>query len=416
MATTPFASLEWLIARRYLRSGRDHRFFSWISTLSIVGISIAVAALIVVLSVFDGFERELRQRFLMANAHILLFRHPGGIEDPSEWQRIVQRDFGHDIQGTSPFVQQETMARYNSTMHTVLVRGIVPQQRESVQTARPLVHPPEALDDLQRELDEATPPSPPGIILGAGLLSIMNAKVGDDIELVDPGEETDGTLKAFRIKGIYDSGLKHYDNKLVIMSLRTAQAFFELQDRVTGLEIGLKNPMESGKIAATMNDQYPLSVRDWQSFNQHLFDAMKEERVLIMIIVGLVGVVAAFNILTTLFIAVTLKQREISVLRALGARRGTILRIFLLQSGVSGALGAALGCLLAVAISWLLERYEFVNLPEIYLVARLPIAYVPSDYVGISVFALILSLLAGIYPAISAARVTPVAGLVTPVR
>jgi len=408
-------SVSSFIARRYLGTARENRFFSWIAFLSVVGIAIGVAAMIVVLSVINGFEAELRKRFLAANAHVLAFNYPGGLERPDNWAQRFKSDFGDDIVATSPFAHNETMIRKDSLMHSVLVRGIVPATRDKVQSLRTIVEPENSLNILQDEVDASqagNPPSEvPAIILGKGLLSLLDARIGDTVRLVAPESESFSELRPFKVVGTYDSGLKHYDNRLGIVSLSTAQHFFKMKQRVTGIEIGLHRPKDSLGVAAKMSEKYTIQIKDWQSFNRQLFEAMNMERAVIAMIVFLVSGVAGFNILTTLFISVTQKQKSISILKAIGATNRQIQRLFLLQGLYVGVIGCIFGNVLALAISSILERYQFVDLPDLYLLATLPMAYDWRVYAWVTAAGLLIAVIAGVYPALVAARVVPTEGL-----
>ena len=408
-------SVSSFIARRYLGATRENRFFSWIALLSVVGIAIGVAAMIVVLSVINGFESELRKRFLAANAHILAFNYPGGLERPESWAEKFEKEFPDDIMATSPFVHNETMARKDSLMHSILVRGISPTSRDKVQSLRAIVEPMTSLDLLQAEIDSfaagAGQPAVPSVILGKGLLSLLDAKIGDTVRLVAPESESLSELIPFKVVGVYDSGLKHYDNKLGIVSLTTAQQFFKMKQRVTGIEIGLYKPRTSLDVAARMSEKYTIQIKDWQSFNRQLFEAMNMERAVIAIIVFLVSGVAGFNILTTLFISVTQKQKSISILKALGATNRQIQRLFVLQGLYVGIIGCLVGNVLALVISAVLERYQFVDLPDLYLLATLPISYDWRVYAWVTGAGMVIAILAGIYPALVASRVVPTEGL-----
>jgi lipoprotein-releasing system permease protein len=406
-------SLSTYVASRFMRAGRENRFFSWISILTIAGVAIGVAAMIVVWSVINGFETELRKRFLAANAHIMAYKFPYGIKNYESWAETITTDFKEEVRGVSPFVHYETMARSKSLMHAVLIRGISPISREKVQSLRSIVDPKEALDILQKEIDDpelGANKKEPALIVGVGLLSLLDAKIGDIIELVEPEKESFGEMKPFRIIGTYDSGLKHYDNKLGIMSLTTAQRFFKLDDRVIGLEVGLFKPWDSQKIAGEMANSYTLSIREWQSFNRPLFEAMQNERVIILIITGLVALVAGLNILTTIFVAVSQRQRDISIFKALGANNRQVLSMFVNQSILIGVLGCSIGVALAYGISKLLERYQFVDLPDLYLLARLPINYDIRVYGIVCAVSILIAVTAGIIPAWVASRVNPVEG------
>ena len=405
--------LSHFLAIRYMKAGQQNRFFSWITALSTLGIAIGVAALIVVLSVINGFEAELRKRFLPANAHIMAFRHPAGLSNPAEWARQINEDFSEEVKGIAPFVHYETMAKKSAIMHGVLIRGISPDAREKVQSIKEFISPQTALGTLQQEMDTILTTNQqaaiPSVIMGDGLLKILQAKVGDQVELIAPRSENDSEIKVFKVIGSYRSGLKHYDNRLAILSLPSAQSFFRLGKIVTGLEIGLHNPMNSVEIEGKMKTKYQLTFREWQSFNSHLFETMKKERALIAVIVGMVGLVAGLNILTTIFVSVTQKQRDISVLKSIGASNRQIIRLFINQGAYIGLIGGTVGGALAVLISWSLEQFlpALMELPDPYLLKTLPINYDFFVYLSIITGAILLCIIAGLYPAIIATKVVP---------
>lgn len=403
------------LAVRYLKTSAENRFFSWITILSTAGIAIGVAALIVVLSVINGFEFELRKRFLHANAHIMAYRYPAGMAQPEKWAADIMKDFKDDVKGVSPFVHYETLIKKGAIMHGVLIRGIDPIRRERVQSLEGLIEPPEAMEQLQIEIDAEAqgkePPAIPSIIVGAGLLGIIDTKVGDVVHLISP-KEGKNELKPFKIVGVYNSGLKHYDNKLVAMSLPSSQKTFGLGKVVTGLEIGLYDHFKSVELEAAMREKYRLTFREWQSFNRPLFEAMQKERLLIAVIVAMVVVVAAFNILTTIFVSVSQKQKDISILKALGATNSQIVRLFVNQGAYIGVIGGLIGGVLAVIISYFLEHHlsKFLELPDPYFLKTLPVHYSPIVYVAVMISGLVLCLVAGLYPAIIASKVQPSAG------
>jgi lipoprotein-releasing system permease protein len=406
------------IALRYLKANRENRFVSWIALLSVGGIAISVAAMIVVLAVINGFESELRNRFLAANAHVLVYRFPAGMRQYPEMQREIGATITKEMSGSAPFIHGDTMGRKNYAIHSMLIKGIYPRLRADVQPVDDVIRPLLALDELKKEIDlhEAGKPLPEetAIILGHGLALTMEVKIGDTVELIAPstGESQSLTaMRKFRVVGFYDSGLQHYDNKIGIMSLTAAQELFSMGDLVTGIEIGLHDPEESVAVAQKIRENFNLSVKEWQSYNRNIFEAMKNERLVISLIVALVALVASFNILTTLFILVTQKQRDISILKALGAHNGFILRLFLKQGmfiGIAGSLG---GVVLGFIISKLLEKVPFIELPDIYMLATLPINYDWRIYVGVASSAVLIASVAGFYPSWAAARITPTDGL-----
>ena len=409
-------SVTTFIARRYMQAGRSNRFFSWITVLTIAGVAIGVAAMIVVWSVINGFEKELRQRFLAANAHIMLYKFPSGIGpgEERELRHAIPKDFEGQIKGVAPFIYYETMAQNGSVLHGILVHGIIPSLHEKVQPIAEITRPPGALKALQREVDlvRAHKPLPavPSVVIGSGLLSLLDAKVGDDIQLVEPEKQDLAAMKKFRVVGVYDSGLKSYDNKLVLMSVPTAQSFFGMRQNVTGLEIGLTDPWAAPQIGDAMSDKYDLRSRDWLSLNRPLFEAIKVERLVILLITSIVAGVAGFNILTTIFVAVSQRQRDVSILKALGATNGQVLWLFVKQGLFVGIVGGVIGVVLALGISALLERYQFVDLPDLYLLARLPLSYDWWVYATVAGLSLFIATIAGIFPAYMASRVDPVEG------
>ena len=363
--------------------------------------------MIIVLSVINGFETELRNRFLAANAHVLLYNSPHGINNYQSWANQVKSDFADDIRGISPFVHYETMAKIGATSNAILIRGIHPEQREQVQSLKKLIFPTKALDILQAEIDTGIP-SQPTIIVGKGLLEDLGGKVGELIYLISPSDQSLTTLRAFKVVGVYSSGLRHYDSRVGIVSIVGAQQLFDYQQRVTGIEIGLHNPLKSPQIAAKMEDKYFLSVAEWQSFNRPFFEAMQRERVVIAIIVALVAIVAIFNIFTTLFVSVSQKIQDISVLKSLGATNKQVNSIFLKQGCLIGLLGNVFGVLLAAVFCLLLKRFQFVSLPEkVYHIADIPIQFDIWVYLGVCCVSVICCLVAGFYPSRVATRTSP---------
>ena len=406
------------IALRYMKANYENRFFSWIAMLAIVGITISVAAMIVVLSVITGFEEELRNRFLAANAHVLAYRYPTGLKDYEGWTARFAKDYAKDISGVAPFVHMETMARSKATLHQMLIKGIAPRPRENVQPLHKLVRPPSALDILQNEIDSIKKgfelPAEPSIIVGSGLARLLSIKAGDMLEVVSPSTEGPyGSFKMFKVAGIYDSGLKHYDNRLGLVSIPAAQALFKMPKNIaTGVEIGMLDPDTSEDLADRIAEDHPnIYVKHWKNYNRGIFEAMEKEKVVIGSIVFLVAIVASFNILTTLFVSVTQKQKDISILKALGATNSQINGLFLKQSIYIGTLGGIGGVILAFILSKILEHYQFIDLPDIYLLAALPVTYDWQLYLGVSIVAIFLCIIAALGPAIVATRFSPTEGL-----
>ncbi|MBC7531998.1 MAG: ABC transporter permease [Oligoflexus sp.] len=407
-----------LIAFRYLHASRENRFFSWITILAILGISIGVAALIVVLSVFNGFETEVRTRMLQANSHIWVTNQPMGFKDPAAWAKSVftNAQYGHEVKAMAPFVYSFSMAKKDSLVSGVIIRGIIPKQQEKVQSSMPIIQPPSALQDLQREINDAIAGKPrpevPKVILGSDLGKNLQAQLGDVIRIIDPVAKGLSTSRPYKVAGFYNSGLQDMDKRLVLLSLQAAQDLTGMGKRVTGLSIALKNPEKASLVAYQMGlDYLDMTFKDWKSFNSRFFEIMDGERVRVGFIVALVGIVAAFNILTTVFVSVSQRQRDISILKALGATNSDIMKVFLIQSSAIGIGGSVLGVILAGSISYSLQTFPLFDLPDPYFLKTLPVSYSFSVYAGICGAASFICLCAGLYPAFIASRVNPTEGI-----
>ena len=402
------ASYSSFIAKRYLSSSRKTRFFSWISALSTLGIGIGIAVMIVVISVFNGFETELRERFLAANAHILISHYPDGLEHHEALEEALFSNYRSKLTGVAPFVHLETIAKHDYISKGVLVKGLIPSQRDSVQSLANLVRPKTALESLEKS-------STPSAILGSGLLSLMNLQIGDQIKLLVPKKDDEEQVSTreefFKIVGTYDSGLSHYDNKLFLINLHKAQDLLSLGNKVHGLELGLKNPNESRSLVRLMRQKIPYHFNEWQSFNPSIFDAIRNQRQMIALIVALVTLVASFNILTTIFVLVIQKQKEISIFKALGATNRNILMIFFKQSAFMGIIGAFLGILLALIFSAILVYFPFIDIPDVYMLSYLPVEFNWKTYLACASLGVFTSSLAGLYPALRASKILPTQGI-----
>lgn len=382
------------------------------------GLALGVAALIVVLAVFNGFEHEVRHRLLQVNAHVIASVYPAGLKDPSRWIEALydDRELGAEWSAMSPFIHTESLAKQGSSLVGIIVRGIDPERQNKVQSLEGLIRPSEAASALQKEIVDASLnlalPEIPSVILGYGLLKTLNVKIGDTISLVTPKIDSLAVTKNYKIIGTYHSGLKQYDDRLAILSLPTAQAFTGMGDKVTGLAIGLKDGDRSDEVAELLARRYSaLTVKEWQSLNARFFELMETERFRVGLIVALVGLVAGFNILTTVIVSVSQRQREISIMKALGARTRQIMQVFLLQSAAIGVLGALLGVILASIVAYILRTFPFLELPDPYFLKTLPVQTSFSLMLLISLAAIALCLVAGLYPAWIASRVTPTEGL-----
>ena len=401
------------LAKRFLSSSRENRFFSWISGLSILGIGIGIAVMIVVLSVMNGFENELRERFLAASPHMALYK-PEGINNYTTIEAKIKKDYPGKITGVSAYVDIPTLGKKNNLSHTMLVRGIKPQERKAMQKINHLIRPANALDLLEKNKREKTH----SVILGSGLMKLMKADIGDTIKIMTPNKKDPksfGPLKNFKVIGTYDSGLQDFDNKLALIHFKKAQKLVSFKTtKAHGIDVGLVKPNQSLKLAKTMGKdlyQEGVFVSDWQTRSPIIFETIRRQRNLIALIVALVAFVGSFNILTTLFVLVIQKQKDISILKSLGATSQEILLIFFKQSTFMGIIGGLLGLVLAFIISLILSYFPFIELPDVYMLSYLPIEFSWKVYLTTFSFGVLISAIAGFYPSWRASRVLPSMGI-----
>ncbi len=406
------------IALRYVRGGghrsRD-KFISFISGLSMAGIGLGVAALIVVLSVMNGFQKEVRDRMLSVIAHIEVIAPQQGFDDPNELiQRITQ---GHEqVIGVAPFVSGESMLAHGDLLRPAIVRGIDPELEPTVSDFKEVIS--GSLSNLQAGEFR--------VILGLELAKQIGVTVGDRITLIAPsGQMTPAgvipRLKAFEITALVNTGHYEYDSGLVLMNLEDAARFYRSLGP-TGIRVKIKDMDSAPWVARDLEQQLPPSVwvRDWSVQNRTWFAAVQTEKRMMFIILTLIIAVAAFNLVSMLVMTVKDKRGEIAILRTLGASPFAIQRIFMLQGALVGWIGTFLG----VTAGWLLasnlgtivpaiERaFNVEFLPKsIYFISQLPSDPRASDVVTIVSVALVLSVLSTIYPSWRASRAEPAEAL-----
>lgn len=409
-------SYELFIANRYLKSKRKTRFISVITYFSIGGVMIGVAALIIVLAVMNGFETEVRTRIIGFDAHIRMrtFSETGGMENYPEI--ISQLKKIPHITGCAPYIIKHSILQsQNDRPQAVFVKGSDPSREAEVSLVKKYLitgefnFDPVAVDDS---------PALPGIILGSGLSNRLMAEIGAKVFLISPaGLSISGgpfqipPVKQFRVTGIFESGLNEYDANVALCHIRDAQSLFLYGNRVDGIEIKLDNIDLADKISAEIDSMfgYPYTTETWFQRNKTLFSWMKIEKWAAFIILSLIIMVAAFNIISTLIMVVLEKTREVGILKAMGASSKSIMRIFMFEGLVIGLVGTFLGSLTGYLLCLSQLKYRWFSLPgDIYFISALPIEMKMLDFVFISGSALILCLLASVYPAWKASRLDPV--------
>jgi lipoprotein-releasing system permease protein len=410
---------ELVLGWRYTRAGRATRrngFISFISGVSMLGIGLGVAALIIVLSVMNGFQREVRDRMLGVVSHIEVYAADGGAL--SDWPAtLAQVKANPAVVGAAPFVAAQALLARGDDMKGVLVRGIDPALEPQVSDLQ---------SDMQAQVLSRLQPGQFGLVLGRDLAQNLGAMPGELVTLVSPsGQVTPAgvvpRMKQMTVLGTFSSGHYEYDSSLALMHVDDAARMFRLEGP-SGVRVKLRDLHQAREVAQQLQAQLGLGfhVRDWTQQNRTWFAAVQVEKRMMFIILTLIVAVAAFNLVSTLVMTVTDKRADIAILRTLGASPGSIMGIFVVQGaavGVMGTLGGlALGLLVAFNIDVIvpaLERlFSATFLPQdIYLISRMPSEPMASDIVPIAVISLVLAFAATLYPSWRASRVNPAEAL-----
>ena len=380
---------------RYLFAKRRERFISVIATLSIGGVALGVAALLVVLAVMSGFDHDMKDKLVGTNAHLILDA-PDGVHDAETLMRRLS--VMEHVVGVSPFVSGQAILRMPDRAFGVLIRGIDVQREARVNRLADYV----VLGRLPTNDQEA--------VIGTELSAYLRAHVGDPLQLISPA---DGKVYEFAISGIFHSGMYESDASLVAVTLSRALQLYHL-DRVSGIGIKLDALERSETVKRSIERQGggAYSVKTWMELNQTLFDALKLEKITMFVILTLIVIVAAANIVSTLIMTVIEKTRDIGILKSIGTTNRSIRALFTWQGLFIGLAGTLLGAGLAWVIIWALDRYQFIKLPStIYYLDHLPVRIEWSDWWKTIAAAMVVTLASTIYPARQAARLTPVEAL-----
>ncbi|MFH0809540.1 MAG: lipoprotein-releasing ABC transporter permease subunit, partial [Pseudomonadota bacterium] len=376
--------------------------------ISMAGVAVGVMALVVVLAVMSGFEDDLKHKILGVTSDIVVSRFDGTMD---EWPHIMRAVEGMPgIQAASPFVLTQALLSHESQATGVVVRGIDPARAAKVLSVGLNMK-----EGRLAALQTGGHGGVPGIVLGRVLARNLGVWLGSRVDMISPfGQVTAmGRMpraRQFEVVGIFESGMFEYDSTLAYMSLASAQRFLDLGGRVSGLEVKVDDIYRADARAAEIqrNLGFPYLTQHWMDMNRNLFSALKLEKVAMFVILTLIVLVAAFNIVSTLIMVVMEKNKDIGILKSMGATGRSIMKIFVYEGLIIGVVGTLVGLGGGLGLCGLLSRYKFVKLPaDVYYISRLPVLMEPLDVFLVCLAAVLISLLATLYPAWKASRLDP---------
>ena len=408
--------LELFIGLRYLRAKKRNHFISFISSISILGIALAIILLITVLSVMNGFQQELRDRILVMTSHVSVLASHGNMQD---WQQLIKEISRDDeIKGSAPFVRGEVMLSHAGNVHAALIRGISPEHEPSVSAVADKMKDAQ-LDDLK--------PGEFGIILGHELARSIGVWPGDKITVVSPQLNVSPvgvtpTLKRFKLLGTFEVGMHEFDSGLALMHIEDAAKLMRMKNEVSGVRLRIEEifdaPLKRYELSKLLGPGY--FVVDWTRRHANFFRAVQMEKTVMFVILSLIIAVAAFNIVSTLVMVVTDKESDIAILRTLGLSPASIMQVFMVQGTVIGLLGTLIGMIGGVALANHVEAIvQFIERqfetrfldPSIYYISELPSQILWTDVILVCSISFAVSIVATLYPAYRASRTHPVEAL-----
>jgi len=413
---------ELFVGWRYTRAKRKNHFISFISLTSMIGIALGVAALIVVLSVMNGFQKELRTRILGVASHLEI---TGTNNQLADWQRISAfADKAPHVLASAPYITAQGMLSYDQGVQGAIIRGVVPDAEDKVA-------------DLGRHMKAGKlsdlRPGEFGIILGADLAFALGAQIGDKVLVMAPKGQFTPTgvvprLKQFTLVGLFQIGMYEYDAGLALVHIDDAAKLYRMGSQVSGVRLKLNDLFDAPAISASMSEQLNRPgnpggnyyVTDWTQQHANFFRAVQMEKRVMFIILTLIVAVAAFNIVSTLVMAVTDKRADIAIMRTFGASPASIMKIFIVQGAMIGVIGTVLGAVFGILVALNIEtivpfiehlfNVQFLA-KDVYYISDLPSDLVWSDVSTIVVVSFMLSLLATLYPSYKASRINPAEAL-----
>jgi len=424
---------ELFLALRYLLAKRKQTFLSLISFISVLGITVGVTALIIALSLATGFQEDIRGKILGANAHITVFAGSGSSNlDDVEWVRRTVEEI-EGVQASAPLILEKGLliSDVNPRGYAAVVQGIDPQLQIAV-------------TDLQADLDRALAdsggtdasltldrlrpaqpagdrggPRPATLFLGADLADNLGVMVGDSVRLIIPRVSlspfsVQPKSVRYEVAGLADSGFYDYDTSRVYMHLKEAQRLYGLGDQVNAVQVRVQSVMDLDRMRRQVQEKLGTGywATDLLHQNRSFFSALRLEKLIAFLVIGLIILVAALNIVSMLILMVMEKVRDIGTLVSMGATSRSVMALFMLQGVLIGLAGTALGCALGISVSWVMDRYQLVPLdPDVYFISHVPFTLRPMEFVLTALVSLAICFLATLYPAWRASRLDPVEAL-----
>lgn len=411
-----FNKFEWKVGIRYLKAGKKSSFVSFISLISVIGITLGVTALIVVLSVMNGFQKEIRNKLIGVSAHMQITDISKGLSNWESVGNVAKKN--KMILSYAPYIDGQALASFDGNVTGIVVRGVIPKYESQVD---------EISHKVIRGNFNSLTPNAFNIAIGKELANILDVNTGDKLTIITPaGQVTPAgflpRIKQFNVSAIFDSGMYEYDSSLVFIDLEDAKALFKTLNNVSGIRLKVSDVMHTEEIREQLEKQFPknILVNDWISLHQNYFSAVKLEKRMMFIVLLLIVAVATFNLVSTLVMTVNEKKSDIAILRTMGASKANIMKIFIIQGTLAGIIGTCLGTLLGLLIAKNISKIvEFFEVlfntklisEEIYNISFLPSQIIFTDVAIVFIISLFLSVIATIYPSYSAANLNPVEAL-----
>jgi len=402
---------ESFLGIRYLKAKRKQAFISVITLISVVGVMVGVMALIVVLSVMNGFRADLMSKILGVNSHLLVLSYSGSFKDYEKVAAEVEGIGG--VASTTPFIYSQVMVKGMGSVSGAILRGLNTKSAGKVISIEPMLKK-GTLSSLDSNHEGF-----PAVIVGSELSKQMGVQPGDLLTLVSPhGKLTPlGRIphsRSYKVTALFDSGMYEYDSSMVFISLTEALDFLGMEDKVTGIEVKVTDYDKADIIGASIEKElgYPYWTKDWKQMNRSLLSALRLEKITMFIILTMIVLVGALNIISTLVMVVMEKTRDVAILRAMGSTARSIMAVFMFQGLLVGIVGTIAGLLAGLGLCQIIAKYKLQVLPsDIYYISTLPVRVETMDVLLVALAAVGISFLATIYPSWHASRLNPVEAL-----